>query len=131
MKRGLLVVSHIGLAPWVGGIACVAFLVAPSVFRVHREDTDVAAQILRPVFAGIDYLGVVTAALLVVVYPGRWKRGLAGFMGLCAAASVFFVAPRVDGRNFYHRLDEILWTAILLGGIALLATGIKSAREAA
>lgn len=124
MKQLPSIVSHLALALWVGSVACVAALVAPSTFRALGVAD--AARVLAPVFRSVDYLGVVTATGLVLVGPRGWRRGLATLMGACAAASVFYLGPRVDGRNAYHYAAEAAWTVILIGGIILLYGAMRS-----
>jgi hypothetical protein len=117
MKRVLPTAVHLALALWIGAVACVAALVAPSAFR-HLE-TGEAGRMLSPVFRGVDYLGVATSIGLLFCLSG-WRRKLAAVMGACAAASAFYLAPRVEGRNAYHYAAEGAWTVILIGGLVLL-----------
>ena len=128
MRKLPVVVCHLALALWVGSVACVAALVAPAAFRaVGVAD---AARVLGPVFSGVDYLGIVTATGLVLLGPRGWRRNLAALMGVCAATSVLYLAPRVDGRNAYHYAAEGAWTVILIGGIVLLYGAMRSSFQA-
>ncbi len=128
MKQLPAIVSHLALALWVGSVACVAALVAPSAFRAL--DVADAARVLAPVFRSVDYLGIVAATGLVLLGPRGWRRNVAALMGAGAAASVFYLAPRVDGRNAYHYAAEAAWTVILIGGIVLLYGAMRSSFQA-
>ena len=124
MKELPAVVCHIALALWIGSVACVAALVAPAAFRA-LDVTD-AARVLGPVFSGVDYLGIVTATGLVLLGPRGWRRNVVALMGVGAAVSVFYLAPRVDGRNAYHYAAEGVWGFILIAGVVLLYGASRS-----
>ena len=117
--------THIALALWIGAVACVAALVAPAAFE--HLDVAAAGELLAPIFRGVDIFGLATATVLVLSSVG-WRRKVAVVMGVCAAASVFYLAGRIDGRNAYHYAAEVAWTVILLGGVALLWATARSAR---
>ena len=127
MKQLPVIVSHVALALWVGAVACVAAFVAPAAFRTLGAAD--AASFLGPVFKSVDVLGIVTATGLVTIGPRGWRRNLAALMGACAALSLFYLAPRVDGRNAYHYAAEGAWTVILIGGIVLLYGAMRTSSQ--
>jgi hypothetical protein len=124
---------------WVGGVACVAFLVAPRVFEVLRSQPisnhlskerqgQVAGELLAPIFANVDKFGILVAIVfLVAAWGTRGRAVLAAVLGICAAVNLFVAGPMIeargDGFETWHLIATGLWLAILVGGSILAVVG--------
>ena len=126
--RILATASHVALALWVGAVFGIGIFVAAPAFR--ELGTETAAGFLGPIFGRIDRFGLVTASGLVLCLTD-WRRWVAAAMGVGAGVSVFYLAPRVDGRNAYHIAAEMVWTGILVAGVVMLAYGASRSRTQA
>lgn len=112
------------VALWTGAVAAVAFLVAPRAFR-FLDDPRRAGEFLAPIFRSIDFFGLGAALVAAVAWRrSRLSLATAVVMAWAAAMNRFFLAPRIEARiepfAVYHRMSEICWGLILLGGILLL-----------
>lgn len=118
--------AHAALGLWIGAVACVAFVVAPTVFRTLDDDA-LAGKVMAPIFQAVDVFGVAAAALFAVAARGRkWRALGAAALGAAALVNVVIVAPKVTAREnleLYHKVAEVLWGVVLFGGLWLLLLG--------
>ena len=123
MKRFFVRGAHAAFGLWIGAVACVSFVVAPTVFRV-LDDNELAGEVMAPIFRSVDLFGVAAAALFAVAAKGRkWRSLLAAVLGAIALVNAALVAPKAGAEDLYHRISVGLWGAILVAGIALLLIG--------
>ncbi len=122
--------AHLAVALWVGAVATIAFLVAPHVFATFDKKS-AAGTFLGPLFTRVDYFGVATAVVYVLVARrSRLRSVVAGVMGAAAAVNAWGIAPRIahmtrEDPNFglFHTSSMVLWAAILIGGALLVFLG--------
>lgn len=126
MRRFFQSGAHAAFGLWIGAVACVAFVVAPTVFR-RLDDNRLAGEVMAPIFHAVDVFGVAAAVLFAVAAKGRkWRVLGAAILGAAALVNVAVVAPRVAAREnleLYHRIAEGLWGVILVVGLWLLLIG--------
>ncbi len=88
------------IALWVGGMWAIGYMAAPVLFA-SLGDRQLAGMVAGKLFALIGWVGLGSAAYLLVFLPVRWggqvfKRAvfwLVLLMGLLAAASQFGIQP--------------------------------------
>jgi len=126
-------VARVVLALWIGAVAGVSFVVAPRVFQ-FLDDPRRAGELMRPIFARVDYFGLAAALVFVVAARrSRLRALLAAGIGGLAAVNVFGLAPRIAARGEHfellHRASVWVWGSILLGGAILLVLGPERRRR--
>jgi hypothetical protein len=106
-------------------MACVAFVVAPTVFRTLEDDT-LAGRVMAPIFRMVDLYGI-GAALIFALVARRRRAIVALAAGAAAAVNAFLVGPRIaaraEGWEFLHHVSTGLWLAILIVGFILALLG--------
>lgn len=123
MRRLFASGAHAALGLWIGAVACVAFVVAPTVFRA-LDDPKRAGEVMAPIFRAVDLFGVAAAALFAAAAKGRkWRTLAAAIAGAAALLNLVIVAPRAGGDPLWHRVSVGLWGTIFAIGLALLLLG--------
>lgn len=150
MIRAVRALYFTALGLWVGGMATLAFVVAPTLFRVTRPSAGMAfGAILRSFgFFQLAFGAIVTLTLVILLKAGEvspragWIRlGVLVLMLLLVCTSQFYLGPAIDRErnalpNFdsiprgvpakarfdaLHRASVVLAGATLVLGVGLLA----------
>ena len=123
MRRLFASGAHAAFGLWIGAVACVAFVVAPTVFR-ELQDPKRAGEVMAPIFRAVDLFGVAAATLFAVAAKGRkWRSLFAAVLGALALVNLALVAPRAGGDRLWHHVSVAVWGVILVVGLALLLLG--------
>jgi len=125
---------------WIGGWALFAFVVARTAFRV-LPSTQIAGQLVAPVLASLHLYGAAAGIALAGLAWALARRGIAIWLPLAMSAlclvSHFGVTAQIEAIRdlafgpegtqeialrfqHLHRLSMGLYTAVGLGGYALL-----------
>lgn len=147
--RAVLIVS---LALWVGGLATISFVVAPSAFREERPAAGKIVGASLRAFGKVELVcGVVALASSIVLYSrrpsgthrGKIRTALIFLMLALAASYVFWVFPDAhttrlkldrmpndvitkDHFALIHRISVILVSANILLGSGVLVCAAAS-----
>lgn len=150
MIRAVRALYFTALGLWVGGMATLAFVVAPTLFRVTRPTAGLAfGAILRSFGPFQLVLGAIASVTVVVLLnsgevsprAGWIRLGVLVLMLLLVCTSQFYLGPAIDRErnavpNFdsiprgvpakarfdsLHRTSVVLASATLLLGVGLLA----------
>ena len=113
------------LGAWAGAMAMTT-VTAIRAFKM-MESKEVAGDFMGGLFKIVDMVGIVAAGLAALLWF-RSKPRLIGALLLTAGAAVsaFYINPMIMAREnieTVHRVSEILWTALLIGAVALALTG--------
>ncbi len=116
------------LGAWAGAMAMTT-VTAIRAFKM-METKEVAGDFMGGLFKIVDMVGIVAAGLAALLWF-RSKPRLIGALLLTvgAAVSAFYINPMIMAREnieTVHRISEILWTALLVGALALTLAGPAS-----
>jgi len=116
------------LGAWAGAMAMTT-VTAIRAFKM-MESKEVAGDFMGGLFKIVDMVGIVAAGLAALLWF-RSKPRLIGALLLTvgAAVSAFYINPMIMAREnieTIHRVSEILWTALLVGALALTLAGPAS-----
>ena len=119
------------LGAWAGAMA-VTTLTAIRAFKM-METKEAAGDFMGGLFKIVDMAGIVAAGLAALVWFRSKPRMIGAVLLLAGAAvSAFYLNPKVVARTdleTWHRVSEILWTALFAGAVALTLTAPKKLSE--
>ena len=113
------------LGAWSGAMVMTT-VTAIRAFKM-METKELAGDFMGGLFKIVDMVGIIAAGLAALLWF-RSKPRMIGAVLLAAGAAVsaFYINPRIVAREnieTIHRVSEILWTALLVGALALSLAG--------
>ena len=149
--RWISPLERILLTAWVGGLWAIGYLAAPVLFKV-LDDRKLAGELAGHMFKIIMILGMVCGTVLLLRAIARhgasWLRAwrvwtLVGMLAL-VAMSLFVLQPMIQevkalglvegseqAKRFgiLHGISSLLYLAMSVGGLLLVAMGLEPKRE--
>ena len=138
----LLAVERILLTAWVGGLWAIGYIAAPTLFAV-LDDRKLAGQLAGEMFHIINWLGIASAVLLMLIilkhYGRNWRFWVLLAMLVLVANNEYILQPMmaelkaqglVEGSEaksrfgLLHGLSSVAYLLTSIMGLVLVAVGL-------
>lgn len=137
------VVERVLLTAWVGGTWAIGYIAAPTLFAV-LDDRKLAGQLAGEMFHAINWLGMVSAVLLLLIVIKRcgkiWQLWVLLLMLVLVLNNEFVLQPMMaelkaqglpEGSaaksrfGMLHGISSVAYLVVSLLGLVLVAVGIR------